>query len=401
MEPNYGTVARPDHVQPERVVDFDFLRPEGVDHQDVYSIWSKLHAGPDIVWTPRNGGHWIFTRAEDIRFVQEHFDPFSHEEFALPRGTHKIKMPPLAVDPPGHARFRAMLNPFFTPSRVRIMEEQARPLTIQLIEAMKPRGGCEFVSEFARVMPVMMFLGIVDLPTDRRDEFVGWALSAMTAPDQATKDHYYGKVTAYLAGILDERATSPGTDLLSRIVGWRKDPRYEGEHEVMGMALLVFFGGLDTVANMLSFTARHLAQHPEHRHRIIADPSIAPVAAEEYIRRHGLPNTARVVTRDVDYKNVTFKKDDMVLVSTTLSSLDERCYPHAAAVDFDREPQPHNTFGNGPHKCVGAPLARVELMIFLQEWLSRIPEFRLDPDHKPHTHSGRVLGVESLHLRWD
>ena len=396
----YDRVAVPAHVPPELVVDFDYLHPPGIDDGDVYSAWSRLHDGPDIVWTPCNGGHWILTRGEDIKAVQENFEVFSHEVFSIPRGSSPVRMPPLTVDPPLHARYRAILNPFFTPTRVRIMREQADALTRDLIASIKPRGGCEFVNEFARVMPVTMFLGIVDLPLAHREQFVEWGVTFMTSTDSREKLDAQGKVVAYLQNVLDERYADPGDDLLSKIAAWRNNPRFLGEYEVIGMAVLVFFGGLDTVANMLSFITRHLAQHPEHRRRLVEEPEIIPQATEEFLRRFGLSNTGRLITRDFDYKGVPFKQDEMVMVPISMSSMDDRLYDRPLEIDLDRDPT-HNTFGNGAHKCVGNALARAEIQIFLQEWLKALPDFGLDPNRPPVTHSGAVNGVNSLHLVWD
>ncbi len=398
----YSSVPKPDHVPQDLVVDFDYLHPAEMDKgKDVYEAWKTLHNGPDIVWTPRNGGHWLVTRLEDAKFIQENFQIFSHEEFTIPRGSSPVKMPPLTVDPPLHARYRAILNPFFTPSAVRTMRETADALTTELIEWLKPRGGCEFVNDFARVMPVTMFLGIVDLPLDRREEFVEWGVTFMTSTDPETKLGAQNKVIAYLTEVLSERYKKPGNDLLSKIAGWKDNPRYEGEHEIIGMALLVFFGGLDTVANLLSFVTRHLATHPELRKRLIVDPAIIPQAAEEFFRRFGLSNTGRLVKGDYEYKGALFKKEEMVMVSNPLASMDDHAFNHPMDVDFDRGEVPNNTFGNGPHKCVGQPLARAELQVFLSQWLKHIPVFRLDEKRPPKTHSGAVIGLDHLHLVWD
>ncbi|WP_052757406.1 cytochrome P450 [Sphingobium chungbukense] len=396
----YGRVQVPDHVPPELVTDFDYLHPAGMEEGDVYTAWKRLHDGPDIVWTPCNGGHWIVTRGEDIRFVQENFEIFSHEVFTIPRGSSPIRMPPLTVDPPLHARYRAILNPFFTPSRVSRMREDAVALTRNLIEQIKPQGKCEFVNDFARVMPVTMFLGIVDLPLDQREQFVEWGVTFMTATDSKVKLGAQEKVVAYLQKVLDERAANPGDDLLSRIAGWRKNSRFQGDYEVIGMAVLVFFGGLDTVANMLSFITRYLAQNRHQRQRLIDEPAIIPKATEEFLRRFGLSNTGRLILRDLEYKGATFRKDEMVMVPISMSSMDDRLYDRPMEIDFDRNPE-HNTFGNGPHKCVGSPLARAEIQVFLEEWLKAMPDFRLDPERPPVTHSGSVNGVDSLPLVWD
>ena len=301
---------------------------------------------------------------------------------------------------PLHARYRAILNPFFTPTRVRAMREKAEGLSRELIARIKPKGRCEFVNEFARVMPVVMFLGIVDLPLDQREQFVEWGVTFMTSTDSREKLGAQAKVVAYLQKVLEERYADPGDDLLSKIAAWRDNPRFQGDYEVIGMAILVYFGGLDTVANMLSFITRYLAQHPAQRRRLIEEPEIIPQATEEFLRRFGLSNTGRLITRDFDYKGVSFRKDEMVMVPIAMSSMDDRLYDRPLDIDFNRNAE-HNTFGNGPHKCVGSPLARAEIQVFLREWLKALPDFQLDPVSPSVSHSGSVNGMDALHLVWD
>lgn len=397
----YACVPKPAHVPDELVVDFDYLHPAGMERgEDVYTAWSHLQDGPDIVWTPRNGGHWIVTRGEDIKFIQENFQVFSHETFTIPRGATPVIMPPITVDPPNHARYRALINPSFTHSRVRELRDKAETLTRDIIAKLKPRGECEFVNEFGRVMPVTMFLGIVDLPLEEREKFVQWGITWMTSTDSEAKLTALANVKAYLKDVLDKREVEPGEDLMSRIAGWRQNPRFRSDDEAIGMALVVFFGGLDTVANMLSFIARHLATNEANRRRLIEEPEIIPQATEEFLRRFGLSNTGRLILSDLDYKDARFRKDEMVMVPIGLSGLDDRLYDRPFEIDFDRNAT-HNTFGNGPHKCVGAPLARAEIYVFLQEWLKAIPDFRLDPDRPAVSHAGSVSGMNTLHLRWD
>lgn len=406
----FQRVAKPDHVPDELVVDFDYIYPAGIEGGDVYKALKQVQeTGPEIFWTPRNGGHWVVTRAEDIRWVQENYQIFSHEVFNIPRGIVPVIMPPLTVDPPLHARYRAVLNPYFTPSKVQQSAENARKLTVEVIEGFRARGRCEFVNDFSRIMPTSVFLGIAGLPLERRREFVEWSTGFMEAgTDQQLRNSYLGKIAGYLQEAIADRTENPGEDLLSRIVSFRENPRFQSEQEIIGMAILVFFGGLDTVASMLSFIALHLATHPEHRRRIIEEPDIIPRAVEEYLRRHGLSSTGRLILSDVERKGAQMKADEMVMVSLGMSSVDERKHPNPFEVDFDRadlfddKGQPtHNTFGNGPHKCVGAPLARQEIRVFLEEWLRLIPDFRLDPDRPPVSHAGPVSGLDHLHLVWD
>ncbi len=168
----------------------------------------------------------------------------------------------------------------------------------------------------------------------------------------------------------------------------------------MAMAIQLFLAGLDTVASSLSFIALYLAERPALRKQLRESPDIIPRASEEFFRRFGLSSTGRLIKEDITLKGVTIRKGDMVMVSLPLSGIDDRAYANPMEVDFNRV-APHNTFGNGPHKCVGAPLARAEIQIFLQEFLSRIPDFRLDPNDLPVQRGGSVAGMNRLPLLWD
>ena len=398
QQPDDAKVDPPSHVPAEHIVDFDYLYPGGTARDDIYTVLKPLHALPDILWSPRNGGHWIVTRSDDVRWVRAEHTIFSHEEFGVPRGSMNVLMPPVTVDPPRHARFRAVLNPAFTPAAARDLKAYARDVAGELIDRIKPRGACDFVADFARIMPVMVFLRVLGLPADRRDDFVRWALGYTTARDQETKDESAARIAAFLSAELDERERNPRGDLLSRIAAWRKNPRFEDEAEVMGMAMVTFIGGLDTLSNLMSFAARHLADDGDARRRLAARPELIARAAEEYIRRHGLTMTGRVIRSDVTRKGVTMKRDDMLLVIDPLAGLDERAYPDPLMVDFERDCAVHDSFGNAAHKCVGEHLARMELIVFIEEWLQRIPEFRLDPGKPALTYSGPVIGMSQLGL---
>ena len=399
MANNAAPVAVPPHVDPRLVVDFDYLNPPGLaDHGDIYQAWRTLHEGPDIVWTPHHGGHWILTRGDDIQWAQITYQIFSHQELAVPRGTG-IELPPATVDPPETARYRAVLNSSFTKKRVNDdYTPRTRALTNALIAKLKPNGKCEFVREFARVMPVSVFLSIIDLPVERREEFLQWGDGLAQTQ---TRLHFQAKIAAYLGRILQERRECPGNDVLSRIAAWRDSPRCKDEEEAIGMAMLVFAGGLDTVAAELSFAMHYLARHPRLQTRLREDPAIIPWASEEFLRRHAVSNTARLVVKKCERKGACLMPGDMVMVPMALSAMDDRLYPKPLEVDFDRKCSSHHTFGNGAHRCVGEHLARMELNVFLEEWFRVMPEVRLDPASAPLSHAGSVEGMTRLNLIWD
>jgi cytochrome P450 len=389
----------PDHVPADRVVDFDFFDLDGAD---VHRSWAVLHQGPDIIWTPHNGGHWIATRADDIDAMQSDHVHFSHNQFNLPPNPRDIDLIPVALDPPDHGKFRSLIVPAMMPKAVKGLEEIARQTARTLLDQLAPRGQCEFIADFAKMLPINIFLHMVDLPQDDRAMLLEWAEIGPRSDDLEEKKAASKKLGKYIATFISERTASPGTDLISQITQSEVDGRPISAKEALNICVLLLFGGLDTVASQMGFIAKFLAENPGHRHRLLAEPRITPTAIEEMLRRFALPNTARILTCDYHYKDVHFRKGDMIQLPKSLYALDERRNSDPFTVDFDRRPSTikHVAFGGGVHVCPGAVLARREIAVFLEEWLPRIPDFTIDPDRPPTVVSGMTNSFVDLHLRW-
>ena len=392
----------PPHVDPALVVDFDYINPAGIEHGDVFKALARLHDGPDISWTPRYGGHWIATRGDDIRWIHESHQLFSNAEKNVPKGSFP-PMPPITENPPDHTRYRAVLNPYFAKQRIeQNYEPKVREVIVSLIDGLAPKGRCEFVTEFATIAPLKIFWDFVDLPYERRGDFLRWGAMFMTNAGSEDRGQANRELSEYLGTLLDQRLERPGDDIFTGISQWRNNPRYRHRGELVGMAQLVFLGGLDTVASSMGLAMLRLAERGELQERLKRDPGIIPAAVEELLRRHGLSNTGRMLRQDVSRKGANMKEGDMILVMNSLSSIDERLYDDPFIVDFDRGPVHHNSMGNGPHKCVGQHLARLEMRVFLEEWSRRMPIVRIDPDAAPpRSRAGSVIGMDHLHLVWD
>ncbi len=395
---------KPDHVPAEKVVEFDFYNVPGSD-QDVQLAYRAVQqSAPDIFWTPFNGGHWVATRAEDIEAMQRDYERFSHRKIVLPEmpdGTPR--QIPLEVDPPEHTHFRRPLTKALLPGVVNGIEPGIRKVAVEAIEGFLSRGECEFIEEFAKVLPIHVFLDLVDLPRSDKTKLLPLAEQAVRAPDAATRGAAHLAVNQYLESWVAKRREQPGEDLLSQIVNATKDGEKISNEDAVLFATLVLFGGLDTVASMLGFVANFLARNPEHRHALAArldDEVFMRGALDELLRRHGIANTARKIAGDFEYKGLEFRAGEMILPANLFVGLDERANEDPTKVDFERSARRHATFGNGVHVCPGAALARRELRIFLEEWLRRIPEFQIKPGTQPVFATGMVNGVLRLELSW-
>lgn len=394
-------VERPAHVPGELVVDANIYALEGGE-SDPQAAWKALDVagGPGLVWTPRNGGHWIATSADAVWELFANTQQLSARNLSVPPIDSPIKFIPNESDEPEHSHYRKIVLPFVGPRQVRQLGEEVRGLAISLLEGFVGSGRCEFMSDFARHLPMRIFLSLVDLPETDRERLVEVADRGVRGKTVEERTKAHGEMMGYLQGWIDQRRERPGEDLLSKIVHGMVGDRPMTPEEIMGEAADVMFGGLDTVASMMGFLMRFLGTHPEHYKALVENPGKLPFAVEEMLRRHGVANVARRVIADISIGDVTMRTGDMVVVPSCLHGLDERSWSDPLNVDFDRPRRTHATFGNGVHTCPGAGLARSEITIMLEEWIKRIPAFSLDPAHPPVTATGSVNGVITLHLVW-
>ena len=386
---------------PDRLItDVDIFNLDGFQN-DVQLAWRRLQQTyPDIFWTPKNGGHWIATRAADIKYIQSEHQFFSNSQIFIPATQLPSKLIPLNLDPPEHGPFRAILAPAFTPSALDVLERQARTIAIELIESLRPRGECEFVRDFAEKLPIIVFLNMMDLPLKDREYLLGLSHQNVAPSTPELRVEAHKLLGNYIGSHIEERKKKPGADLLSRIISARVGDRAIQPDEALSMSTLLLFGGLDTVASLMSFTMCFFATHPEHRRELNQNSALRPAAIEELIRRHGISNSVRVVRRDFEYKGVPFREGDLVSLPTSLAGLDDREVDEPLVVDFHRKRSKHAAFGHGPHVCPGSMLARRELSVLLEEWLYRIPDFELKSGSKPVFRAARLNGVSELQLQW-
>jgi cytochrome P450 len=394
-----ASVERPAHVPPELAVDFDFMRP-GPEGSDPFEAWSRLHGLPPLVWTSRNGGHWLATRGEDIPMILKNHELFSSRR-AFIGMSNRPQGVPLEYDPPEHGPLRKVLIPAFSPKAVAQWSPEARRLAVELIEGFKADGRCEFIQDFAQQLPMIIFLKMVNLPLEHRRMLIDWVGTGLRSIDLGLRAAARVQLNDYLAHLLDERLAHPGEDLLSAALRADIGGRTMNRQEALGLASGLLGGGLDTVAATMGWMALFLAGNPLHRRELIDDPARIPKAIDELMRRYSIANIARVVREDMLYLGASLKAGEQILMATCIHGLDARSFAAPIEVRFDRKDSyRHSTLSHGIHRCIGAPLALQEMKIFLEEWLARIPDFTLDPADPPVMATGIVHGLTRLPLKW-
>lgn len=396
----FNVADHPAHVAAGLAFDFDmYVLPEKFS-DDPHAYWKAVQDSyPSIFWTPAHGGHWVATRGEDIKTIQSDHERFtSSGGIFVPKGVAP-RLIPLEFDPPEHAPFRKLIMPFFLPNALPEIDKKARKVAIDIIERLRPRGECEFVTEFSGVMPVIAFLYLAGLPEEDMPMLREW-VALMTPSTNPRAPEGWANFGRYVTEWIARCKAEPRAGLISTVANAEINGKPLTDEEKISICTLAVSGGLDTVMLMTSFTARHLAQHPEDRKFLREHPEKIPDAVEEFGRRFGTSNLARDVRSDLVYNGIEMRKGDQIMMPYPLYGLDDRIHADPMKVDFNRPSFRHTAFGTGPHTCPGAVLARREITIFLQEWLSRIPDFRIKPGTTPICGVGLVNTISNLQFEW-
>lgn len=291
------------------------------------------------------------------------------------------------------------MNPWLSPQAISELATGIRSRAAELVDAVVAEGGCEFMHAFGTPFPVSIFMQLMGLPAEHTARFLAWEHQLLQG-DMVEKVHSAKAILDYLRALIEARRLAPTGDLASLAVHAKIDNHPLTDDEIVGICYLLFVGGLDTVASSLGFYFRHLATHPGHQERLRKNPSDIPSAVEEYLRSFSVVQSHRRATQDLELAGLQIKKGDWFTVHHSLASLDPHEFPNPLSVDYDRENIRHFGFAFGPHFCLGQHLARRELNIAIEEWMTRVPPFRVVAGERVKTHGGGVFGVDRLMLTW-
>ena len=402
----FAELPVPDHVDPDLVRrDFPFIYGTITEQNPFNDLVMKTHEEePDIFYAPHAypGGTaaWVPRRMALMREVfmdTEHFTNADFGPYAKLAGGNWINSP-AELDPPAHGPFRQMANPAFTPKAMAALEDKIRSYAAGIIDAFVARGSCEFMSEFAFEFPIKIFLELMGLPQDRVGEFLSWERDLIHNFDLARMADSTRRVIAYLDSEIEARRSSPRNDLMSFALQSRIGDRPLTDDELRGFSFNLFIGGLDTVSTNLGLQFWHLATHPDDQAFLRSNPQEIPHAIDELMRANGAVTTFRTCKKETKIGGARILPGDKVALSTSLAGRDPAEFNDPQDVRFGRRPR-HIGFGFGIHTCMGMHLARRELRVAIEEFLARIPEFRIADGHTMRFHLGMIQPVE-LPLTW-
>lgn len=314
--------------------------------------------------------------------------------------------PPMVMqDPPGHTAFRRLVARGFTPRQVESVEPEVRAFVVDRIERLRAHGEGDIVRELFKPLPSMVVAHYLGVPPAGRERFDVWtdAIVASSAAGTVLEAvDAIGEMMGYFSELIGHRRARPGDDTISHLVAAGVGDDDAGLLSILAYVFTMVTGGNDTTTGLLGGAVQLLAQHPDQRADLVADPGLVRDAVEELLRLTSpVQGLARTTTRDVevatDAGSRTIPAGRKVLLLYAAANRDPRRYgPDADELDIRRRPSQILTFSLGNHHCLGASAARMQARVALEELLTRCPEYSVDVDrvvYAPGSYVRRPLSV--------
>lgn len=350
------------------------------DHDDVHR---EMRSKCPVAHSENYGGFWTLTRHEDVDRATRDTTRFSSlPTVTLPAVGAPKPFIPVECDPPEHQKYRSLLNVAFRPRRIEEFEARIREQAAHLMDAFTPNGRVDLAKEFVFPLTARVITWFLGIPDEDVARFSGWSLGLVTAGDPEEEMRLQMEIRDYYLDLIADRREHPADDLASHLLASTIDGRPVTEDETLDIYLTLTGAGGETTAAAGNHMFRLLDLHRDVRARLLAEPELIPSAIEE-ILRYVTPvyGFGRTTTCEVEVVGTRIPPGERVWLSWLAANHDESEFPEPGRIIPDRKPNRHLAFGAGVHRCPGAPLARLQLRVMLEEVLSRLPDYRLaDPD---------------------
>jgi cytochrome P450 len=370
--------------------------------QDPYPVFGRLRAeGPvrEIVWA-HGARVWLVTRYQEITALVN--DPRVSKDgrrmndlFALHSGlpveqedsgvgfNDELTTHMLNSDPPRHTRLRSLVSKAFTTHRVERLRPRIEQVADECLDAMAGRSDIDLVGAFAVKLPITIICDLFGIPDADREQFRLWGTKLVGAgQDPAEVAEAGDKMVGYVSALVDAKRANPGDDMISALVRVRDDGERLSHGELVSMIYFLAVAGHITTICSIGNAVYNLLTHPGELAKLRGDLSLMPAAVDELMRFDSAAQvgTFRFTTAEIQVGDVTIPPDQLLLLSWSAGNRDSARYPDADRLDLSRHPAGIMSWGYGLHRCVGVPLAKMQIEIGLTRLLTRHPDLRLAVD---------------------
>lgn len=399
------------------VVDFDHHSPQF--NADPHSGWLSLQEKQcPVAWSEHYGGFWVVADYEGNHEVLKNHEAFTTERVRSNSGDQGLLIPgsaeisdipayPEELDPPHHGPVRRLLNSKLSPAASRQMLPIIDQWVSTCIDAVIEAGECDLLYDITGPVPAYTTLDWLGFPHDRIIEAAETTHDSLGYPigsERRTKavSGRSNMIVQTLWETAAARRAEPRDDLISWLITQEIDGEPVDDRTIVALGRVLVGGGVDTTTSLISSALVHLDNDRALRQRLIEDPDLLVPATEEFLRAYPpLVSIARTARQDVDMRGCAIRSGDRVLVSRYAANHDGKAFEDPETFDIDRFPNPHVSFGLGPHRCVGSHLARLMFQQTMRQILSRMPDYELKTDQvAPYPDRGTVDGWAALPARF-
>lgn len=382
---------------------------------DPDAAFAHLRAHDPVHWY-EEGGFWCLTRHAEIREVSR-----SPQRFTSTRGLQMWQIPVaqageplhpegmedvsiLEMDPPDHIRHRRLVTSVFTPRFIGHLEERIRAIAVESLDACDPSGEVDFVEQIAVPLPMLVIADMIGIPGEDRGMFRRWSDSIIEAGGGGMTDEILADMAelfVYFAESVAEHRVDRRDDIITTLSEAEVDGERLSDGELLMFLMTLLVAGNETTRNLIGGAGRVLAQHPDQRALLAADPSLIPNAVEELLRWVSpVRSFIRCAVADTTVGDVSIRKGDHVVMFYGSGNQDTDVFgPTADELDVTRaDANRHISFGFGEHLCLGAHLTRMEGRVMLEELLRRWPDWELAGESTPLP-SCLMHGLDRLPVR--
>ncbi|MCI0679606.1 MAG: cytochrome P450 [Actinobacteria bacterium] len=385
-----------------------------------HARFRRMREETPVSWVEESdgSGFWAITKHADVIEVSR-----DYHRFTASRGIRIEEMKPdelearrtmMEHDPPEHTRLRRLVQPGFTPKVVATYEEAFRRLVGVVFDRVLPLGEFDFVTEIARELPIRMLCRLLGIPEADAAKMVAWGDQMISNADPEYTPVVVDKmdteeyrllpfrspaaleVFRYAEEIAMARRGHPQDDVLITLLTAEPDGEPLSDLEFKNFFTLLMVAGNETTRHTISYGLTFLQDHPEELERLRGDiVGLSETATEEVLRASAVTmHFRRTVAEDTEVRGVPMRRGDKVVIWYTSANYDEEVFTDPFVFDLTRDSNPHVTFGTGRHVCLGASLARLEVRVFLEEFMSRVKGFSVGaPDR---LRSNFIRGIKHL-----
>lgn len=389
------------------VIDFDHHSPEFA--VDPVGRYRELQRACPVAWTESHGGFWVTSTYETVARVAKDDATFTSTRtpyggegtpFVIPKHPGEPQYP-IELDPPESLEYRRVLNPMLSRHAVARMAPMIKDHVTRVIDRFIESGSCDLIKDLTGPIPAAVTLDWLGFDPGDWYRFAEPLHDLFAAAPESERAEQGAAGLGFLYDqcleLISRRREEPTEDATSVLIRSEVGGRLLDDEELMSVIFLLIVGGVDTTTSLTGQTLVWLAQHPEQRARLAADPELMPTATEEFLRVFAPSQSmARTVTTEVSVGGCPMQKGDRVLIPWVAANFDDAQFPEALEVDMGRTPNRHASFGLGVHRCVGAPLARAMFAEMVQQVLDRMGDYTvIEEELVPYPSKGSQTGWDT------